>query len=109
MTLERRTPLKRSELKRGDPLKRAPIKLRPSRNEIPDDSRAVTVARSGGLCEANTPVGPHRAVHLHHKEPRRSRNHAPSNLLHVCSNGHAWIHANPTASYAAGWLIRMGV
>lgn len=73
-------------------------------------ARPVVYARSGGFCEANTPgcpPGRHQATHVHHKRGRNAAaDHAPARLLHVCREGHEWIHAHPEASYLKGWLER---
>ena len=91
--LARRTPMRRT-----GPLRRG------RGNPIPQSSRDAVLTRSGGRCEAATPVCMCRAVHVHHLAGRSS--HAPSNLLHVCSACHAFIHANPSISYQHGWLRR---
>lgn len=30
----------------------------------------------------------------------------PENTLSLCMEAHAYVHANPTESYAHGWLIK---
>ena len=77
---------------------------------IPPKVRAEVLERSQGLCEI--PHGPHihRADHLHHRRLRsQGGEHTPENLLHVCHDIHAYIHANPALSYEQGWLRRSGI
>jgi hypothetical protein len=71
------------------------------------DARQVVYVRSGGVCEASTPVCTGMGVHVHHKAGRTGPNpHDPAGLLHVCSSCHVHIHANPTESYDHGWLVK---
>ena len=72
------------------------------RNEIPRASREEVAERSGGVCEVchRTP-----ATHMHHRKPRRFKDHTPANLLHLCLLDHVDIHAHPARSYAAGLLL----
>jgi len=58
--------------------------------------------RSNLLCEACAAA---RAVHIHHRKLRRFGDHSLINLLHVCSECHNSIHANPTDSYGRGLLV----
>lgn len=95
------------EARRVKPVKRAkrwtadPSELR--------DAKQVVWARSGGRCEANTPVCDLMAVHVHHRALRKAKGcHAPDLLLAVCEPCHRRIHDQPEQSYAAGWLIRSG-
>jgi 5-methylcytosine-specific restriction endonuclease McrA len=81
---------------------------------IPPKVRAEVLERSKGLCEI--PHGPrigrfpHRADHLHHILMRsQGGQHTPENLIAVCWEWHAYIHANPAISYEQGWLRRSGV
>jgi hypothetical protein len=116
----KRTPLKRTPPKwqaDGDkprkPLRRTQISTRGHAKTRAGQVRlalakAEVRGRSGGACEANTPACPpdrHPADHAHHVQPRSAGGlHDADNLLDVCNAGHRWIHANPAASYDAGWL-----
>lgn len=50
-------------------------------------------------------------LQIHHRLPRRAGGtrwdgiNAPTNLITVCLYSHAWIEANRTEAYAAGWLV----
>lgn len=114
----RRSPLKRkTELKRGisqlkrTPMKRAAMTHRSpsSKSLIPYRVRWAVRLRSQGWCEAATPGCPngwHRADHLHHVLTRSlGGEHTEANLLHVCGDGHLWIHQHPATSYESGWLV----
>ena len=82
----------------------------PMRRQDPPELRAarkVVHDRSGGFCEAHTPVCDHVAQHVHHKAGRKGVGaHSPSNLLHVCNGCHSYIHEHPQESYEAGWMLR---
>lgn len=55
------------------------------------------------ICEV---CGEARAVHSHHRKLRsQGGEDEPANLLRVCAEDHAWIHANPSESYARGLLV----
>ena len=45
------------------------------------------------------------ATDMHHRAPRRTRNHRASNALHLCRQCHRDVHANPKASRDAGWIV----
>lgn len=64
--------------------------------------------RSRGMCEADSPACPPRAhyAHHHHHVHLRSRGglDTKENLIHVCTAGHDWIHANPTAATELGLM-----
>lgn len=107
---QRSKPLQsKTRLNRGTAqLKRVkPIRHKASPNDFSDDVKAAVERRSGGLCEANTPVCRNVARHHHHIKPRRARDNSESNDLHVCSPCHIFIHAYPSISYAEGWLIKV--
>jgi hypothetical protein len=124
--VKRKAPLKRTPPKwqRGEaaPLKRTMKRSTPLRTRGNARTRAGQVrleaakaevrGRSGGWCEASTPACPpdrHRATQAHHRLPRsQGGKHDPDNLLDVCTPAHDWIHANPAASYDAGWLAHRG-
>lgn len=95
-------------------LKRTPIqKRRGTKAEREEEAwlackRAVSY-RSGGWCEADSPVcvsSPHRAVHPHHvwPEDRRDGIHDPERVLDVCFSAHRWIHDHPADAKLLGLL-----
>lgn len=100
-------------MKRSGPLKRAAIKRRRNKNEIPQASRDAVALRSRDRCEY-TGDGKHNmrctriGTDLHHIEKRRGRNHEPDNLLNLCRIHHGFIHAEPAWSYEYGYMVRMG-
>src|SRR5690606_34677777 len=73
-------------------------------------AKAEVRGRSGGWCEASSPVCPphrHPAVHAHHVTPRsQGGKHEAGNLLDVCAPAHLWIHEHPAAASALGLLGR---
>jgi hypothetical protein len=73
-------------------------------NTIPGASRDAVRFRSGGMCEF--PGCRAFAEVMHHRIPRRARDHSPGALLHLCDSHHRWIHANPSESYRLGYLVR---
>ncbi len=83
--------------------KREPVALR--------DARPVVYDRSGGRCEAGTPVCVEAASHVHHRKGRQGADaHSPAMLLHVCEPCHRYIHAHPAESIERGWMVsRLGV
>lgn len=119
MTIERRTPLKRSTkpIKRTA-LKRGAVRLKrtvfrtgkPKISKEWQQVRRFVEGRANGKCEANTPAcppGSHRGEHAHHRVLRAQQgSDDPSNLLWVCALAHDHIHLHPEESYAAGWMIR---
>lgn len=116
--------MKRSALKRTTPLargtselKRAPLttdrKALPKRGKkVKADERAIARSapaarrRSGGVCEFHVRgVCTQRAVHLHHRKRREFGDHGSKNLVDLCLECHAYVHAHPNESYEKGWLI----
>lgn len=79
-----------------------------SAQPIPLKVRRLCWARSGYVCEACSAA---RAVLLHHRKLRSQGGlHEPSNLLHICNECHARIHAGGAESYERGLLVyRVGV
>lgn len=85
-----------------------PKKAKPYRQDPPElrEAKVFVRNRSGGVCEANTPVCDHYARHVHHKARRKGKgSHAPELLLDVCPSCHDWIHDNVTEAYEREWLI----
>jgi hypothetical protein len=75
-------------------------------NTIPSASRKAVRARSRDRCEAAWIGCTGKVNALHHRAPRRSRDHSPANLLAVCSFCHRMIHDNPDLAYERGHLVR---
>jgi hypothetical protein len=92
-------------------VKRSPLKRKVSaKSIIPPEVREEVQVRSGGWCEIDHPLCDGNARHMHHVLLRaQGGKHEAANLLHVCSQGHAFIHANPALAYEQGWLQRSGV
>lgn len=95
-------------------MKRTPLRRRSDKAIARDaelaESRKEVLARSFGRCEANTPAchpREHAGHHLHHIRLRsQGGGHGPENLLYVCADAHAYIHANPAEAAEQGWLAR---
>ena len=81
------------------------INYRPPTDQEYEEACFAVRIRSGGRCEANTPVCDGRYEHTHHKAGRRGPHpHRLDNLLAVCLMCHGYIHANPGESYRRGWM-----
>lgn len=101
--------MKRASPVRKTPLKRSAIKRRPSKQGIPKSTREALSQRSGGRCEAGLAGCTGKATEAHHRKPRRSGDHSLDNLADLCAHCHkACIHGNPFWSYHHGWLVRSG-
>jgi hypothetical protein len=104
--------VKRSAIKRKTALKtKTPIKRTAMVRKVKGDSwtlrksRKVVAERSGGMCEARTPVCTGRYEHAHHILTRkRGGGDEPENLLATDHNCHEFIHAHPAVSLTKGWL-----
>ena len=84
----------------------------PKRPSIPVSVRAQVRHRSQGRCEFVDGGGRRcskAGVHLHHVK-RRSQGGAdtPENLKDFCSADHRWVHDNPEAARALGFLAQKG-
>lgn len=107
MTLERRTPLKRSPIKRTNAqLQRAAFKRRQKRkkNEFSTKVKEQVRARAMNTCEF---PGCTKVIrHFHHRR-RRSQGGSgeASNCLGLCLQHHDYIHDHPAESYENGWLL----
>lgn len=126
--LTAKTPLKRTAALTSSPLsasakhrnsvgsqrKRTPA----SPPRVPVKVRAALAVRSGGLCEIGQQGCTGWAVDPSHrvrtgmggrKGAALAAHHVLSNLLHACRWCHDRnLHANPSAAYAAGWMLRDG-
>ena len=71
------------------------------------ETRQIIERRSGGRCEARTPICSGWGQHIHHRKSRRAGDHSAPNGLHVCRSCHAFIHDHPELSMEKGWIIRV--
>ena len=97
--------MKRSPLRRNTPLRQRSEK-RAKRDEAYADSRFVVMGRAKGRCEAVVADGCRRYGTDAHHVQRRSQGGTddPSNLLWLCRDCHAWVHAHPAAARDRGLL-----
>ena len=109
--------MKRTELKRGKPLKRGsgpkrtgtlkPVSDRRRKRDAGyPESRTAIYSRAEGMCEARCTIecagGGHQ---VHHIAGRGGPDpHRLDNLLLCCAPCHDHIHANPERAYANGWM-----
>lgn len=71
---------------------------------IPPSVRAEVTQRSGGICER---CRHERATQLHHKTKRsQGGQHTAANLVHLGSDCHGWVEANPLAAVAEGFSVQ---
>ena len=120
MTLERKTPLRRTPLARGGQLQRASGKPKRARDTGPTTTTKDLVwARAGGRCEVcGGSLAGMRGFSRHHRRPRRmggSRRpdtNSPANILLVCGSAtspdgcHHRIESNRTRAYEDGLILR---
>ena len=75
---------------------------------MPEKVAETVTERANGYCEVMVSrrcTG--GAEHLHHRKLRSQLGqHEVPNLVYVCHECHAWIHANPAKSYERGFLVR---
>jgi hypothetical protein len=97
-------------MKRSGWLKRTEWRPKP-KAEPPELTRGreAVKRRSGGLCEAETPVCEGIGHHAHHVKVRgmggsKATDHSEANLLWVSSECHRYIHANVAWSKEQGYL-----
>jgi len=98
--------LKRTEWKRKPPKRKVVHRIV---DPVSQATKDEVLRRSGGLCEAETPVCPpgrRWAQHRHHRKLRRHRDHSAANLMHVAWVCHEWIHKHVKESRERGWLLR---
>lgn len=110
MSLERRTPLKRSPMKRTDgQLARNPIKKkargeRSTELDFSDEVKGQVDRRAGLRCEF--PGCSRVLTEYHHRKLRKHGGPGTvENCMGLCCAHHRYVHANPAEAYAAGWLI----
>ncbi len=119
VTLERKTPMRRTPMPRAAAREREREKKRiPRRQTGPTaTARDIVWARAGGRCEVCAgPLAGALGFSIHHRLPRRmggSRRpelNTPANLLAVCGSGttgcHGRIESNRTRAYEDGLLLR---
>lgn len=99
--LVRRTPLKRSPLRRA---RQSQKRKRPT--GFTEGTKALVRRRSANQCEARSEACTHKAAHFHHRKLRRFGDHSEENCLHVCSACHLRIHDNPEIAYVMGWMVQ---
>lgn len=93
--LQRRTPLKRSRIRRSPP---KPGFTRATKNKV--------LERCAEACEAQTPLCTGKPEHFHHRKLRsQGGSNKVGNCLAVCSSCHAYIHSHVQESVDRGWII----
>jgi hypothetical protein len=102
----RRTPLARGTkpLARRTELQRVRWVPKPKPRPGWVSARALCRERAGSCCERCGQWAPNG--HAHHRLSRaRGGEDELSNLMWLCGPGcHRWVHENPAAATAAGWL-----
>jgi hypothetical protein len=106
--LQRKTPLRSSGLKAsGFQLRRTPLKLRSAKRITEDAKRRLLKAELLEAfpicvrCHRGRSIDPHEIL-------RRSQGGSALDetiIVMICRACHDWIHRNPTAARATGWLI----
>lgn len=130
------TPLKRTELKRGAPLRRSPmprgsagpspsdgptppngpVKQRLESGVIPAAIREAVLERDGYACTRCGVAIQRPFYSLQHRDPRGAGGsrlrHTMANLVTLCGSGttrcHGHVESQRTESYALGWLVPNG-
>jgi hypothetical protein len=99
-------PKRKTALRSKVGLKRVALKRKAkSESSVLRESRKIVRKRSGGRCEARTPVCTGQYEHTHHIRLRsRGGSDEPGNLLAVDNSCHAFIHSHPALSEASGWM-----
>lgn len=111
MTLQRRTPLRRT----GPPKRRTPIRQRSQKRADDEDRKAAAYAtvrrRAGGRCEIGSRVCTGGHEQTHHRLPRSAssvRNverHDPELLLATCMACHEHVETHRAEALERGWLV----
>lgn len=102
VTLERKTPLKRTAMRRKPTRNASKIEFSPA-------IKAEVDRRAGGRCEAKTHVCTGRITTHHHRQMRGQGGMGTlENCLACCHACHVEIHKDTKKSYEMGWLIRVG-
>lgn len=66
--------------------------------------RSLIQNRQGGMCLRCTGA----MSDVHHRRRRGVKDghtDCPCNLVGLCRTCHSWVHANPVAARAAGWIV----
>ena len=93
-------------------MRRSPVRRQSARRRRRDagypSSRTAVYERAGGLCEVRANWRCERHGHqVHHIAGRSGPDpHRLDNLLLACRPCHELIHAEPSASYENGWMVR---
>ena len=78
-----------------------------AKTRMPTRVAELVTERAYGACEyLIRGVCSGRAEHIHHRKIS-GREHTASNCVHICSNCHRYVHANPAEAYRNGWLVKM--
>lgn len=113
MTLERKTPLRRTPFRKITPEQRRAWNEGPSPKRVKSSSngnghthgvRKIIKRRSKGICERcwDAPAG-----QFHHRRMRsQGGKDTELNLVHLCAICHHWIHHNVQDAYDSGWLVK---
>lgn len=106
----------RSQIHQNQAVQRHQPKRRPATSGVPAKVRKALALRSDGVCEIGQQGCTGRATEAAHrvkvgmggrKGSAAAAHHVLSNLLHLDHNCHQILcHANPTAAYSAGWMLR---
>jgi hypothetical protein len=108
--LQRKPIQRKTELKRGGPLKRTGFlkrsEWRPTRKkpDIPANVRRQVKDRSGGICELRLPdICWGRATQMDHiKNRSQGAGHLVDGLQHACLPCHEWKTTHPDAAHELG-------
>ena len=101
-----------SSLRRGEPLRRKPMRRRTPDGgrdvEFSDEVKANVRRRSGNRCEVKATKRCAGRIEVFHHVRRRSQGGKgdEGNCLGSCNDCHEHIHAHPEESYLRGWLVR---
>ena len=98
------TPLKRSELKATAIDPKPGKKAKRDAREL-SASRLAVLERSQARCEAGYAGCTIVATMLHHRQPRRTADNRPVNLLHLCAGCHQHGHQR-SDRYQTGFMVR---
>jgi hypothetical protein len=105
--LERKAPLRRTPLARkpGQGLKRTPIRPVSKRRVRENALRRKVCMEAFGENPSCVRCG-RPADHAHELTPRSAGGSIadPSNIVPLCAQDHAWVHAHPIEARAEGWL-----
>ena len=105
--MKRKSPLRRSGFATKAPVNTA-RRISPNHPSMSKARKAVE-DRSGGSCEARTPVCVGRGNQAHHRRLRsQGGSDDPGNLLWLCEPCHFQIHSHPRWARSHGLIIGNG-